>query len=514
MAFLKYGYAAVTNRSVDQNGWSIVKQASGSPNSFRKAASVLDKYPPQQYLLTHATIVASVDTEEAPNVKTGKVEENGIVVNRPYSNYYITPETSHYVNQNNDAFERQLLLNTFRTFIGASNYLEHVQVPELSKGKVIDAAARDLGDTIYVDILVATDRKHEQLIKDIESGKLNALSMGCKIAYSQCSKCGNVASDETELCKHVKYEKGKTFIDSNGKERVIAELCGHHEDLESVTFIEASWVANPAFKGAVVRNLLNPSEQISSAAKQAMERFRDAVASSDLLAEFLAADNIDRLIQADATEEEMNALRNMHDNMRQMFASLDKKAFGGFGDDDDDEEDTPPIQEVKDDVKKHLQESIKKELIDEMQEELGLDDKEPMFNDPSDIENLNNNIVASYQAFSNRYAKELPDNETLRRVFNVIKVASDTGWPSVKLLKEATNRDIITAMYLKDRDFGEKAYPQDVYTCLLKVGGQQNYKNVDTFLNACELALKSNNKQASINNNLASLLIKRSKYLK
>lgn len=80
----------------------------------------------------------------------------------------------------------------------------------------------------------------------------------CLIQYSQCSRCGNIAKDETEACKHVKYYKGNEFYDSNGRKRIIAELCGHKDDPESVKFIDASWVKNPAFPGAVLRNIVSP----------------------------------------------------------------------------------------------------------------------------------------------------------------------------------------------------------------------------------------------------------------
>ena len=40
----------------------------------------------------------------------------------------------------------------------------------------------------------------------------------------------------------MKYEKRNTFIDQNGKKRIVAELCGHPDmgDTGGVTFIEAS----------------------------------------------------------------------------------------------------------------------------------------------------------------------------------------------------------------------------------------------------------------------------------
>lgn len=144
---------------------------------------------------------------------------------------------------------------------------EHVQVEELSKGRIIDAVARDIGDSVYTDILIATNRKHASLIKDIESGKMGTLSMGCSVTETQCTKCGNVAADETEMCEHVRYAKGNYEFDSQGRKYRIAELCGHHtlDPTGGVTFIEASWVAVPAFQGAVMRNILNP-EQVSSGA--------------------------------------------------------------------------------------------------------------------------------------------------------------------------------------------------------------------------------------------------------
>jgi hypothetical protein len=161
---------------------------------------------------------------------------------------------------NSDAWERKLLLGCFKTFIGAENYVEHIQIPELSKGKIIDAAARNIGDSIYVDILIATSRKHKPLVDAITSGKISTLSMGCSVEYTICTKCGNVAADETNLCPHVRYFKGSDFVDDLGVKRKIAELCGHTSDPTSVKFIEASWVANPAFTGAVLRSILNPGE--------------------------------------------------------------------------------------------------------------------------------------------------------------------------------------------------------------------------------------------------------------
>ena len=129
-------------------------------------------------MLSHCTIIASVDAEQSA-APLGRSMHDGFQIERKYADWLITPETSKYVNNNNDAWERKLLLACFRTFIGGENYVEHIQIPEMSKGKIIDAAARDIGDSIYVDILVATQKRHNSLIRAITSGDLQTLSMGC-----------------------------------------------------------------------------------------------------------------------------------------------------------------------------------------------------------------------------------------------------------------------------------------------------------------------------------------------
>jgi hypothetical protein len=65
------------------------------------------------------------------------------------------------------------------------------------------------------------------------------------------------------MCSHVKYEKGNTFFDDQGVKHRVAELCGHEDvgETAGVTFIEASWVATPAFPGAVARNTLEIPEK-------------------------------------------------------------------------------------------------------------------------------------------------------------------------------------------------------------------------------------------------------------
>lgn len=280
MAFLKRANAVVVHPRITGRQWGGIRKvaSSGSSRNLTDQAREILGSPltSDQYLVTHCTIVASVDVDSVPGVKLGNVKVGSKTVNRRWADYHIKPQCSQFVNNNGDSWSREVLRMAYPTFIGAHNFREHVQIEEQSKGRIIDAVARDIGDSLYVDILVATDRKHAALVQDIEAGKLATLSMGCTTDFTICSKCGHYAVDETQLCDHIKYAKLNTFMDDAGQKRVIAELCGHHTYDENpdapggVRFIEASWVAVPAFPGAVMRNILNPAEVSEEQARKVL----------------------------------------------------------------------------------------------------------------------------------------------------------------------------------------------------------------------------------------------------
>jgi hypothetical protein len=262
MAMFRYGHAAVVKPSISFKDWTneIYKGASKDGQlKMKTAKSVIAQYKPDKYLLSHVSIIAAVDVDV-------------VDPKDPKKNFLIKPEFSDFVNNNGDAWTKEVLKNSYQTFIGGDNFLEHVQIASLSKGKIIDAVLREIPvgkdakgnelSTYYCDILIATDRKHDDLVRKIESKEYSSLSMGCSIKYSVCSKCGNVAADETEACEHIRFQKNNTFFDKNGIQRKIAELCGSSDEPESVKFIEASWVRQPAFTGAVLRSFVAPTEEI------------------------------------------------------------------------------------------------------------------------------------------------------------------------------------------------------------------------------------------------------------
>lgn len=331
----------------------------------------------------------------------------------------------------------------------------------------------------------------------------------CSLTFSRCSKCGNVAADDTQMCNCIKYEKGNTFYDAQGKKRQIAEICGHSSDPSSVTFIEASWVATPAFKGAVVRNLLNPSNGEQPEQTDSKEASENIFGESNLLNEYFNSQNLEQYLRT--ASELTSEVKVLKDDIRQVLASVNsKKSFGGFGDEDDEEEsDKGPIEELKDDLKTQLRENIKKELMTELEDELGIAPKEPLFENSLHTLDTNTNILASFQGFSQRYAKQLPDPTRVRNVFTVLYEAKENGWKSISKMASITNKDIIAALYIRDRDVTGEVLPQNLYRCLDKVGGTSNYTNVKAFLNACELVL-----DRKLSTKEAANLITRAKLLK
>jgi len=232
MAFMKYARAVVEHPHVSRREWgqirtagrsfgkvpsfarTRVKLARGSvPTNLVDQASTIfgDVFDPGQYLLTHATIVASVDVFQPQGIKLGSQLEGGFVVNRKYGDFRVEPRCAQFINNNRDAWTRGVLLKAFETFIGGHNFVEHVQIESMSKGRIIDAVARDIGDSVYIDILIATDRKHRDLVTAIENGKMGTLSMGCFLPGTQVTMADGrrIAIEDVQPGDMVLTHKGR-----------------------------------------------------------------------------------------------------------------------------------------------------------------------------------------------------------------------------------------------------------------------------------------------------------------
>ena len=245
--------------------------ASNQKTSIKKTSSedkknVVIALNSNDFLFSQATIVCSVNLE-------------------PHS-YKITPDTSKYVNQNGDCWSNESLKANYQSFVGSYNYVNHVQEPEKSVGFIADATLRrifiDPENTkfiYYCDILIATNRGYEDLIRKILSDKIEFMSMGCEAMTTVCTKCGKVyQSDDDLLCECLMNSKGKTFVGADGKKRIVAEVLGDSKP-GSCEFIEASWLTEiPAFDGACKRNILQIPHNTSIEVEMPEEYFKkDAV---------------------------------------------------------------------------------------------------------------------------------------------------------------------------------------------------------------------------------------------
>lgn len=461
MAFLKYARARVIQSAITMADWEADVRAKaqvlGTAFGHRGASQViLQKFQPDQYLLSHCTIIASVDTEPT-GAKLGQQLVDGFQVDRRYDDYLVTPGTNQYINNNQDCWERKLLLASFRTFIGAENYVEHLQIPELSKGKIIDAAARDIGDSVYVDILVATDLKHRPLIAAVQSGQLQTLSMGCQVALTICTKCGNVAEDEAQLCPHIRFQKGNTYVDDLGKQRRIAELCGHiTAEPGSVKFIEASWVANPAFTGAVLRNILTP-EQITSLGNR---------------------------IQVAFTQPPKVVAPGSMQRAAARTAQFDFGDEGG-GEKGEAKAEEDPLEEAIGDVA----DFIREKAVSRVRQQMG--DKEAPRADLD--ENRNETLIKEaaadprWQAVAKVVRARAGSHQHARRLLFGLLLYRRGGWRSVRASSRFKGADILALSRLLDlfnrtpRIAGEGR----LYRTVIAVGGAAAYSDVNSYLAAC-----------------------------
>ena len=149
--------------------------------------------------------------------------------------------TADVPNGNGDYFEEKELETSYKSFVGKGFYIEHDSDSiEKAKGIILDSVWHKEGR--YIECLVAVDRKaYADIARQIESGILNSVSMGCVVEEAECSLCHNVAHNQHELCEHMNpmsqaYCKGRLMPD--GKKA--------YETNRKVTFSELSGVAQPA----------------------------------------------------------------------------------------------------------------------------------------------------------------------------------------------------------------------------------------------------------------------------
>lgn len=440
MAFLRYAHARSVRPHTTGSGWDNIRVAAAQPRMDRslvdQASKILKKdFDPADYLLSHATIVASVDAQDVPGVRLGAATVDGRRVMRKTTAYRVKPECEKYINNNFDCFSRPVMVRAYPTFSGAHNFLEHVQIEDLSKGRILDAVARDIGDSVYVDILIATDRKHAELIRDIESGELTTLSMGCSIDGSTCTKCGHWAADETEFCECVRYYKGNTFYDEQGNQHRVAELCGDEtlDPTGGVTFIEASWVKVPAFKGAVARNILTLSSEDKGKTARRIQKVMGTTAPT------VPVDGYKKAANLGGDEAPLG------DDAEPPVAPAPPP--------------TSPLKDIEGELRQFILDNVQKSLKEELSKSNQGDALAP---------------AGASMAPNDTLVKQarVKRAEYLARVNGVVRVAR-------------TDYEVIQKIALLNQEF-TIFVPGSIYRTALKVGGSHRYGSLQAFLSKCQ----------------------------
>ena len=146
-------------------------------------------------------------------------------------------------------------LHTYQTWEGKPVCIQHKNTSPLDHfGKVLSCWPNHEQQSVYM--LLATDKTlNPDLAKRIERGIINKVSMGCAVAWSNCTVCGSTAYRESDYCDHLKFQKGQLLpVDSSmnyNKSACIGTRVRVGEDCHDSTGQEMSWVANPAFVNAV-----------------------------------------------------------------------------------------------------------------------------------------------------------------------------------------------------------------------------------------------------------------------
>lgn len=547
MATRRYAHALVSHKDIKFDQWmdEIRAQNEGAvpKNHVNRVANViLRKADPKQYLLSHATIVASVDTYAPKNAKLGRQTNRGVQIDVRYPDFRIKPENHDIINNNGDAWERSLLLATYRTFIGAPNYLEHIQLPELSKGFIIDAISRDLGQTCYIDILVGTDRKHGKLVTDILSGELSALSMGCISLFTICTKCGNIAADDSQLCPCVQYEgKGNPFADENGVQHPIAELIGHVTVPNSNQFIEASWVKNPAFRGAVRRNFLNADTAVVASKIGEAARIYEIRQTESHPDELKRAASMRRRAQG---EDEMPDAGSQGQSGGQGDAGAQGQSgsqgdaggqgqSGGQGDlggldlgqggqgggdsglgdlgglsgggggggssgggqsqgqgqgqgQGKDQGQGGGIDKMLEDAQRMIVQNLVKALSEKLAPKPA-DVKSVVSSPDWESTGGNDNLVRASQEFSRKLRKTFSSQKLIRWAEDAYRTVHQGGRKSIAT-SNLTMRDLIVLSWIEDRVNGRN-YPSNLYKVAMSVGAASAYPSTKSFVAACDMKL-------------------------
>lgn len=201
----------------------------------------------------------------------------------------------------------QLHYKTFEEF--GYNYRHHANKDPLKAvGKVMKAFWN--ASMHRVELLVDLDNtKAPDLAQRIEAGEYPPVSMGTRVKYDVCSRCGNRAPTRAQYCDHLKFQMKQTLPDGH-------TVCALNPKPK---FFDISWVFKPADPTAyMLKKVAEAPYEISGVVAG---EYLDKMAERKLAARKLAV--IDKIVQGypvDAKAEGFNEadvhnIRSMRDTV-------------------------------------------------------------------------------------------------------------------------------------------------------------------------------------------------------
>ena len=187
------------------------------------------------------------------------------------------------VNANGDYFSKEELLKereiqgktlpAYKTFEGVPIYTNHKNDDiEQAKGMVVYAEWDDDENCVYCTFFV-DEEAYPDIARNIRTGVIHDVSMGCSVDYGICSKCKNKAMTEKDYCDCLKKYKGKTHPDSGKKV---------YEENYNLKFIELSCVGDGAFEDCEIQEIYDVDDVLHQA--ENLEKKAEEINSNIILA--------------------------------------------------------------------------------------------------------------------------------------------------------------------------------------------------------------------------------------
>lgn len=199
-------------------------------------------------------VITAANVEKYAGLPDGFTPKQGML-------YSVVRAISARVNQNFDGFPSEELREAAHTFVGKPIFVNHNNDdPLVARGVVVAARYVEAGDDKYIEVIQEVDAKaYPKLAREIESGGIDSVSMGCEAGFTICSMCDNKATDMSDMCDHILYHKGQTLQRKASNGEVVPQLV--FERCYKLGFFELSYVFDPADETAVVSRVLTASKK-------------------------------------------------------------------------------------------------------------------------------------------------------------------------------------------------------------------------------------------------------------